>query len=361
MILERAGRLGAIALAALLFVTPAFAAELPKVAETIKWETARITSPESVAEMKALQTRVKYVNQQALPSTVGILAGTGAGSGVIVSEDGLVLTAAHVIIRPRQQITFVLSDGTFVKGESLGVDAPNNLDRGMARITGSPPKNATWPGAKEGKWPVAELGKSADLKQNQWVVSMGHPGGPKQDRPPPVRTGRVGTKTEDVAKNRLLLTDCTLVGGDSGGPLFDLSGKVIGIHSQISLFSLEANMHVPIDKFRSEWERLLRGDTIGRKTEAVLGITYEDQDKVGAKISEIVESSAAAKADLAVGDVILKFNGNPVKGASDITEMLSSYDPDEKVKLLIRRDTETLSVDLKLGGVKSPSRTRRNN
>ena len=67
MIPERAGRLGAIALAALLFVSPAFAAELPKVSETIKWETARITSPESVAEMKALQTRVKSVNQYALP------------------------------------------------------------------------------------------------------------------------------------------------------------------------------------------------------------------------------------------------------------------------------------------------------
>ena len=126
---------------------------------------------------------------------------------------------------------------------------------------------------------------------------MGHPGGPKPDRPPPVRTGRVGTKTEEMAKNRLLLTDCTLVGGDSGGPLFDLAGKVIGIHSQINPLFLELNMHVPVDKFRTDWDRLLRGDAIGRRTDAVLGITYSEGK--GAKIEKIAEGSAAEKADLA--------------------------------------------------------------
>ena len=357
MSVERAGRLGAFVLAAILSTTPAFAADIPKAAEAVKWETTRITSPESVAEMKALQTRVKDVSKQALPSTVGLLVGIGAGSGVIVSEDGLVLTAAHVIGKPRQPITFVLSDGTFVKGESLGINTV--ADSGMARITDAPPKNATWPGAKDGKWPVAVMGKSAELKQNQWVVSMGHPGGPKQDRPPPVRTGRVNTKNEDMTKNRLLLTDCTLVGGDSGGPLFDLAGNVIGIHSQINPFLLEANMHVPVDKFRNEWDRLLRGDSIGRKSDALLGIKFDDKATSTAKVVEVAEASAAAKADLDVGDVILKFNGVVVKAPTDIPEMMSSYDPDEKVKLVIRRESETLSVEVKLGGTKS-SRPKRN-
>ena len=357
MIVERAGRLGAFALAAILSTTPAFSADIPKAAETSTWETARITSPQSVAEMKALQTRVKDVSKQTLASTVGLLVGIGAGSGVIVSEDGLVLTAAHVIGKPRQPITFVLSDGTFVKGESLGINSV--ADSGMARITDAPPKNATWPGAKEGKWPVAAMGKSADLKQNQWVVSLGHPGGPKQDRPPPVRTGRVNTKNEDMTKNRLLLTDCTLVGGDSGGPLFDLAGKVIGIHSQINPFLLEANMHVPVDKFRNEWDRLLRGDSIGQKSDAVLGIKFDDATKSAATVAEVADASAAAKADLAVGDVILKFNGVAVKAPNDIPEMLSSYEPGDKVKLVIRRESETLSVELKLGGSKTPTRPRR--
>lgn len=359
MILERPFRLGALTIATFLFAGSAFAEDISKPLDTIKWEIARITSPESVAEMKALQTRVKDVNKQSLPTTVGLLVGMGAGSGVIVSEDGLVLTAAHVIGKPRQPIMFVLSDGTFVKGESLGINT--FADSGMARITDAPPKTATWPGAKDGKWPVAEMGKSADLKQYQWVVSLGHPGGPKQDRPPPVRTGRVNTKTEDMTKNRLLLTDCTLVGGDSGGPLFDLAGKVIGIHSQINPFLLESNMHVPVDKFRNEWDRLVRGDSIGKKSEAVLGLRYEESSKTGAVISEVAESSAAAKADLEVGDVILKFNGNKVKTASDITEMMSSYEPDDKVKLLIRRDGEMIGIDVKLGGSKKPDRPSRKN
>ncbi len=343
---------------ALLIGSPfAGAADISKAVEPSKWETGRITSPESVVEMKALQLRVKEVSKQALSSTVGLLVGNGAGSGVIVSEDGLVLTAAHVIGKPRQSITFVLSDGSFVKGVSLGMNAA--ADSGMARITDVPPKNATWSGAKEGKWPVMDMGKSAELKQQQWVVAMGHPGGPKPDRPPPVRTGRLGTSTEQMAKNRLINTDCTLVGGDSGGPLFDLAGKVIGIHSQINPYLLELNMHVPVDKFRSDWDRLLRGDAIGQRSNAILGIKYDSEAK-NAKIAEVVEASAAAKADLAAGDVIVKFNGHKVKEAGDITDMLSSYEPDDKVKLVIERDGETLSVDVKLGGTK-PNRTRRNN
>jgi len=359
MISQRTGRMSGIALAAILFAIPASAADIPKVAGTAQWDIARITSPESVAEMKALQTLVKQVNKQSLSTTVGLLIGNAAGSGVIVSEDGLVLTAAHVVGKPRQPVIFVLSDGTFVKGESLGI---NRLaDSGMARIIDPPPKNATWPGAKEGKWPVAEMGKSAALKQYQWVVSMGHPGGPKQDRPPPVRTGRLNTKNEDVGKIALLMTDCTLVSGDSGGPLFDLSGKVIGIHSQINLFLIESNMHVPIDKFRAEWDRLIRGDSIGKKSDAILGIKFDDKTKNGAVVAELIETSAAAKADLAVGDVILKFNGNVVKAATDIPEILSSYEPDEKVKLVIRRGEETLGVEIKLGGTKPTRPNRRPN
>jgi len=351
-------RLAGFVLAAFLFAATAPAADIPKIADSVKWDTARITSPESVAELKALQYLVKEVNKQSLPTTVGLLVGNGAGSGVIVSDDGLVLTAAHVVGKPRQSILFVLSDGTFVKGESLGINTA--ADSGMAKITEAPPKNATWPGAKEGKWPVAEMGKSAELKLKQWVVAMGHPGGPKQDRPPPVRTGRMGSPTSNTSKSPLLQTDCVLVGGDSGGPLFDLAGKVIGIHSQINPFFLEANMHVPVDRFRTEWNRLVRGDSIGRKSEAVLGVKFDDGDK-GAKIAEVVEASAAAKADLAVGDVILKLNGIPVKTAVDIPDMLTSFDPDDKVKFLIRRDDETLSIEVKLGGVKNASaRPRRN-
>src|ERR1700758_5044418 len=101
------------------------------------------------------------------------------------------------------------------------------------------------------------MGKSTSLTKGQWVVSIGHPGGFRPNRTPVVRLGRVLE-----ANANLIVTDCTLVGGDSGGPLFDLDGKVIGIHSRISS-GLAFNFHVPVDTYRTTWDRLVKGDVWG--------------------------------------------------------------------------------------------------
>ena len=339
MKLTRRGMLASLVAVALSCPAPLLAAETSK---KPAWATERTSSPETLEELKSLQDRVKELAKQASQSTVGLLVGQGAGSGVIVSEDGLVLTAAHVIGKPRQPIVFVLSDGTTVKGESLGI---NTLaDSGMARITDKPAKSASWPGAKEGKWPVMEMGKSTKLPVGQWVVSMGHPGGPKPERPPPVRLGRFRSE------NKFLSTDCTLVGGDSGGPLFDLDGKVIGIHSQIG-FTLEMNMHVPLDKFKTDWDRLLRGDAVGKKTDADMGLVFADKDKPkeGVKVAEIIENGPGYKAYLKEGDVILKFNSIKLKSASEFPEILSSYTAGDRVKLTVLRDGESMTLNMTLG------------
>lgn len=304
-----------------------------------KWETARVTSPETADELKALQARVKEVAKKATPATVGLLVGQGAGSGVIVNEDGLILTAGHVIGAPRTELVVVLADGTFVKGVSLGMN--DRADSGMAKITDKPPKNATWPGAKDGKWPYMELGKSADLKLGQWLVTMGHPNGPKPERPPPVRVGRY------QSGGPFLQTTATIVGGDSGGPLYDLDGKVVGIHSRI-MFTVDANYQVPIDKFQAEWARLVRGDNIGRKTDAVLNVIFDDEAKDAVTVSEVPENGAAERAGIEAGDVIRKFAGTPVKSPADIREMLSAYSPGDKVKIELERAGTAKTVELKL-------------
>jgi serine protease Do len=119
-----------------------------------KWETARITQPEDLDELKALQNRVKTVVDKCTPSTVAILIGFGAGSGVIVNEDGLVLTAAHVIAGETKfgkQTTYeagraceiVLPDGKRVKGKTLGIN--DKMDSGMVQITDKGPNNGKWP------------------------------------------------------------------------------------------------------------------------------------------------------------------------------------------------------------------------
>ncbi len=202
--------------------------------------------PSSLGDLKAIQTRVEAVVKTAMPATVAILLDDAQGSGVIVSRDGYVLTAGHVSGTPGQLMEIVLSNGLHVQAKAIG--ANNNIDSGMVKITTAPPP---------GGFPFVPLGTAKDLKSGQWVVAMGHPGGFREDRPPVVRLGRV------LLANRAMIgTDCPLISGDSGGPLFDLDGRLIGINSRIGA-TTTANIHVPIDTFETTWGQLAKGQEWG--------------------------------------------------------------------------------------------------
>jgi len=331
----------------LLVAVLAFAASAGFAGAEVTWDAKRTSSPDTVAELRALESKVKAVTEKVMPSTVGLLVGQGAGSGVIVSESGLVLTAAHVIGKPGAPCEVVLSDGRRVSGKSLGVNA--RLDSGMVQITDKPPEKSRWPGVEPGKWPVAELGKSADLKKNQWVISLGHHGGPRQGRTPPLRLGRFDYYSKS---DMTLKTDCTLVGGDSGGPLFDLNGKLVGIHSKIGVF-LEYNMHVPIDLFRTEWDELADGAVLG-KPAVELGATL-DSDKNVPTVIAVADKSVAAAGKLAVGDVIVKFRGQGVLTRTDLKSLLLECRPGETVKMVVSRDDEEVKLTLTFPRAGRPS------
>lgn len=342
---------------ALFALAPTYAADNKTV--PYEWEPKRVTSPESVEELKALQFKVKAVFDQVTPTTVGLLLGNdpnsrglSCGSGVIVSPDGLVLTAAHVIGKPRQPVVFVLPDGKKVNGISLGMNPRN--DSGMARITDKPPKG--YPGAQGEQWPFSKPGTSVDLKKGQWIISLGHPGGPKPERAPPVRVGRYVKldKAGRFQRNDLLNTDATLVGGDSGGPLFDLNGQVVGIHSEIGE-TIEENRHVPLEKYTDEWERMLRGDIIyktagerERNTKVGLNVYFDKETADAARVEEVADGGAADEAGILAGDVIVKFDDKPVKSAEDLRLMLPSYRVGERVKVEVDRDGQTFTVEMKL-------------
>ncbi len=122
------------------------------------------------------------------------------------------------------------------------------------------------------EWPYAEMGDTADLTPGSWCMALGHPGGYQDDRRPVVRFGRILSINRSVMES-----DCKLVGGDSGGPLFDMTGRVIGIHSRIGS-KVTKNLHVPVNNYRADWERLARGnswgsllDVSGRPVIGVLG------------------------------------------------------------------------------------------
>jgi serine protease Do len=318
---------GAAVLLALLggaFLPLAWAGEAKKV-EPPKHEGAvEKTVPESLTDLRAIQAQVKRVVEKVTPATVGVMIGGGQGSGVIISEDGYVLTAGHVALKSGANATVVMPDGRKLKAKVLGID--RKVDSGMLKITDS------------GKWPFVEMGKSGELKKGQWCIAVGHPGGYEDGRPPVVRLGRV-LDTGKVA----VRTDCTLVGGDSGGPLFDLNGKVIGIHSRIS-FTLTANMHVPVDLYRDGWDRLSQVDA----GEPYLGVRIDLETK-GCKIAEVTPGSPADLAGLKVDDLVLKFGGKAVESYEDLGIQVRNRRPNDRVEIEVRRGDQTITLQVVIG------------
>jgi S1-C subfamily serine protease len=224
-------------------------------------------APENVEDLRALEKHVQKVLERVLPSVVGVRVGAGQGSGVIVSEDGLILTAGHVSGSANLKAVIHLPDGKELKGKTLG--RRRDIDSGMMKIT------------TEGKYPFLEMGKSSELKKGQWVIAVGHPGGFRANRTPVVRLGRIL-----FVNGSLIRTDCSLVGGDSGGPLFDMQGRVIGIHSRIGPGEITENIHVPIDTFRDTWDRLAKGEVWGGQIGASIvqsaggKIVFEKKDTI---------------------------------------------------------------------------------
>lgn len=289
--------------------------------------SAILKGPESLDDLKTFQKHTKILVDKLLPTTVCLQVGGASGSGVIVSEDGLVLTAGHVSGEPNKKIKIILHDGTVVDGITLG--RWNQIDSGMAKIT------------TEGKWPFAEMGVSKDLKPGMWCLSAGHPGGYKKNRPPVVRVGKIG-----IVNSTFVQSDCTLVGGDSGGPLFDMTGKVIGIHSRIGQ-PLAANMHVPVDTFRDTWDQLVKGDKIGENP-VWLGVRA-DADAKNCKLGDVTPESPAAKAGLQAGDVVMKFAGKEVGSYADMVRFLQRQKPGDEIALEVKRGDEMKELKIILG------------
>jgi serine protease Do len=145
-----------------------------------------------------------------------------------------------------------------------------------------------------------------------------------------------------------IITDCAIMGGDSGGPLFDLEGRVIAVSSRCDN-SLVANLHVPVDQYRTNWERLAKGEDFNSRAPslAYLGIMH-DQVSEEPRIGVVFPETAAAKAGLRVGDVLVRFGGKALEKYDQLIDFLRDRKPGDEVEIEVRRGDQTVTLKAKL-------------
>lgn len=295
--------------------------------------------PRNVDQLRLIQQQVQRVAAQAMPATVGVVVGQGAGSGVIISADGLVLTAGHVIGKADRRAKIFLPDGRKLIGKTLG--ANHEIDAGMIQLD-DPPVDLPY-------LPVAKT----QPKVGEWVITLGQPNGTFTDRAPPLRLGRTLAGGDDW-----ICTDCTLVGGDSGGPLINLRGEVLAVHSSIGP-EIVHNFHIPVVEIRKSWERLLAGEVWGnalakvvsselRPLMGIAGHSHKDR----CLITEVFRGLPAYEAGVRPGDVIQAVDGEEITRFDEVSQRVIKKRPGQTMKLEIERDGEILHLEVVLAGIR---------
>ena len=286
------------------------------------------------------QSDVQKLLPKMLAVTVCLTNGQGSGSGVIIDKGGLILTAAHVV-EGNKTMTVKFADGRNLTCKVLGIYNP--ADAAMAQII------------EEGEYEFATAAPEGTLEIGQTVLATGHPSGFDDQRGIPLRMGHI------VAfKDSFYSSDAALIGGDSGGPAFNVAGEVIGIHSHISS-DMSVNNDVHIDAFWENWDQMKSGRTVGGELlqpanddpsaskKLVLGVQliYSLVDEP-VRVKSVAENTPADWAGLQKGDVILTVNGKQPKSSLGLMKELLRGELGRELELKIRRGDQELTLDAKL-------------
>ena len=266
----------------------------------------------------------------------------GQGSGFIVGSDGLILTNAHVV-RDASHVTVKLSDRREFKAKVLGIDPATDI--AVLKIQ-----------ARD--LPTVQLGNSDQLAVGDYVLAIGEPYGFEES----ATSGIVSAKGRSLpggASVPFIQTDAAVNPGNSGGPLFDSEGKVVGINSQIysNTGGYEGlSFAIPIKVAMQVKDQIVAN---GRVQHALLGVTIQPLtqslaqsfhlDKPdGALVSSVTPGSAAARAGIQPGDVILKYNDQVLADAGELSAQVGMAKPGDKIQLEVWRDRKQMSLDIKL-------------
>lgn len=271
---------------------------------------------------------------------------SGSGSGFVFSSDGLIFTNSHVIEKAAR-LTVTLLDGNEFPAEVTGVDTDTDL--AIIKIYGS-------------GYSAAKLGSSADLKIGQMVIAIGNPLGYQHSVSVGVLsgTGRSMRTPNGQAMDNILQSDTAMNPGNSGGPLIDTSGEVIGINTAIIPFAQGLSFSIGIDTAK-EIARYLISE--GKVTKAYLGVLVNEIEinpriinfyrlgvKKGIRIIGLENASPASKTDLREGDILIEFNGRNLSSSGDLTKSLIGDELiDKSVKIRVLRQTKILEMDIQPG------------
>lgn len=316
-------------------------------ANTYNYEVRRNTS--EFAKPRDIQEVLAKVEPATVAVTIngGTGKGGAAGTGFIISSDGLVVTNNHVVEGGQNTILVTLNDGRALPAKLLGTDPLNDL--AVLKMDGN-------------DFPAATLGSSDKTEVGDDVIAIGNAlaleGGLSVTRG--IVSGKdrtidteLGTKLEGI-----LQTDAAINRGNSGGPLVNSKGEVIGINTAIADpgYAQNVGFAIAIDRAKPIIADLKEGKT--RKI-AYIGIAAQDvsprlvaelklKEETGALIVQIVKDSPASKSDLALNDVILEIDGKKIESSADMVAQIRSKQPGDKVKIKLDRRGKEKTVEVTL-------------
>jgi serine protease Do len=269
----------------------------------------------------------------------------GAGSGVIISKDGYILTNNHVV-EGAKEVTVTLADEKEYKARVVGTDAKTDL--AVLKIEVNRPL------------PSAAMGDSEQLKVGDWVVAIGNPFGLSHT----VTSGIVSAKGRVIGAgpyDDFIQTDASINPGNSGGPLFNMNGEVVGINTAIIPYGQGIGFAIPVNTAKPLIPQLV---SKGEVTRGYLGVNIQSitpdlakalkvEDREGALVADVISGSPAEKGGIERGDIIIAYDGKPVKDSHDLPAMVAATPVDEHVTVTVLRDGKKQDLAIKVGKLPS--------